>query len=234
MADLAAVPELVAGVWIPVGDSRTAEVLTAPCRANKRPIIAGKAAPQWRQVATALGLLPAGRRRTAVDVGAHVGFWTMLLVNEFDFVLAIEPQPEACACLAKNVVGVNWRMEQVLLGAEHGFADMISPPDQTNAAHVASRPMAVCRSSIDRSQWRRWSAVPVVPLDAMGIEDIDLLKIDAEGTDLDVLRGGERTVMRDKPVVVVEQVGTENALRWLIDRGAREAARIKGDVFVVW
>jgi FkbM family methyltransferase len=49
------------------------------------------------------------------------------------------------------------------------------------------------------------SAFPVRTLDSFTFGRVDWLKIDAEGCELDIMRGGQETIARCRPVVLLEQ-----------------------------
>jgi hypothetical protein len=51
----------------------------------------------------AMELLPADRRRVAVDVGAHIGLWSRWLVKYFQSVRAFEPIDEHAELFLENV-----------------------------------------------------------------------------------------------------------------------------------
>jgi FkbM family methyltransferase len=54
-------------------------------------------------------------------------------------------------------------------------------------------------------------------IDALELpQRIALLKVDAEGHDLQVLAGAEQTIRRDRPTIIVESVDAE---AWLAQRG---------------
>ena len=84
-----------------------------------------------------------------------------------------------------------------------------------------------------------------VTLDAWDFagERIDLLKIDVEGWEVQVVRGGERVIRECKPVVVVEQkpghaeaygFGRRDAVDLLASWGAEVAWEKAGDVCMRW
>jgi FkbM family methyltransferase len=60
----------------------------------------------------------------------------------------------------------------------------------------------------------------ILRLDELGIENVALMKIDVEGMELDVLRGGLTTIERDRPVILTEEweMSTTNAIQRLIGR----------------
>lgn len=80
------------------------------------------------------------------------------------------------------------------------------------------------------------------PLDAFGFADVSLMKLDTEGFEENVLRGGIETIRRCRPVVCVEQK-REMSLKFglkklgavdLLQReGYRVAQELSGDFIMV-
>jgi hypothetical protein len=55
-----------------------------------------------------------------------------------------------------------------------------------------------------------------VPLDALPLpQRLRLIKIDAEGHDLQVLQGAEKLIQRDRPIIIVEGWESGAVARWL-------------------
>jgi len=84
--------------------------------------------------------------------------------------------------------------------------------------------------------------VPMTTLDHFGFVDVDLIKIDVEGLEASVVKGAEKTLLRCRPVMVVEQKGEDarmglkrdGALGYLQGLGMKAADCIGGDYFMVW
>lgn len=74
-----------------------------------------------------------------------------------------------------------------------------------------------------RDDPRRQEFVPMTTIDAFAYPAVHLMKIDVEGMELDVLRGAERTIRRDRPLVFLEYLkGDQRALAsWLLAAGYR-------------
>ena len=134
-----------------------------------------------------------------VDVGAHVGYFTLLaskLVGAEGSVYAIEPAPATYAALQENlelnsvtnVIALN-----VAAGAEDGRATLYDPfPGNTGEATMryvpalwTAREQALA-SGVEVPVRRVASVVP----DAQ-VTQVRLVKIDVEGYELEVLRGLE-------------------------------------------
>lgn len=146
------------------------------------------------------------RFRTALDIGAHCGFFTHNLRNKFSTVHAFEPCVPNFVCLCENVgntAGVH--LHQVALGeaptVRYLTNDGLKHGDKFNSGG-----------------WYLVSAEPETPayvatVDTLqqqaaehGIVDIDFVKIDVQGYELPVLKGGFELLMRHKPVIMVELV----------------------------
>ncbi len=62
--------------------------------------------------------------------------------------------------------------------------------------------------------WKDWIAMTLVPAslyyrgriadDSYGFEDVWVVKVDMEGSEIDVLEGGRTTILRDRPALIVE------------------------------
>jgi len=178
---------------------------------------------------TALFFRAAVEARTVLDVGAYVGYFSLLAghANPRARVLAFEPFPPSYARLRSNVAfnGLSTiEAFNLAVGAAPGRADLFVPVDQS-----LGLPCSISLSQDFMSQ----SGVPldrvsveVVALDtfleARDARDVDLVKIDTEGTEQDVLRGLSRTVARDRPAVFLEVLPSTATAP--LESFAREAA----------
>lgn len=62
--------------------------------------------------------------------------------------------------------------------------------------------------SMDSKFKKNTSVVQVFTLDSYAFTDVDLIKIDVEGFELYVLRGGEQTIMQDRPIIQTEMAAS--------------------------
>ena len=129
-------------------------------------------------------------RRTAVDVGGHVGFWSYYLSLAFAKVHAFEPNELFAQCFERNVRGKNVALHRVALGDRQGRVALEVDPENTGATHV---------------QAGAEGTIPMRRLDDFGLQDVDFVKVDVEGYERQVLEGGRETLLRCRPVVIVEQ-----------------------------
>lgn len=164
--------------------------------------------------------------RTAVDVGAHVGLWSYNLAHMFNLVEAFEPVAAHRECFEANMVAIpNVRLTPCALGDKEGMVSIRTEPTSSGDSRVDGP-----------------GDIPMKMLDSFHLANVDLLKIDCEGTELFVLRGAEELLARQKPVVVVEQkpghaqkygLGERDAIPYLESLGYRVAREMAGDFFLV-
>lgn len=133
------------------------------------------------------------RWSVAIDVGAHVGFWTHDMATRFKEVYAFEPANDTFSCLVKNMV-------------EH--ANVVC----TNAA-VGDKSGSVVlndRSGHEGNTGGRYvkrvsdGHTPMIALDDLKFTACDFLKVDVEGFESYVLRGAKRLIEKHWPVISME------------------------------
>lgn len=169
--------------------------------------------------------------RCAVDVGAHIGCWTLELAKRFGRVVALEPHPENFAALSRNVARHDNVRRMPLALADCSTARRMSHVGRVNSGewHLSrdgDGPM-----------------VPVAPLDSLVLRDVGLVKLDVEGAEHLVVAGGEATLRACRPVVVLEEHtavdGADAARRALEGWGAVEVFRFESyptvfDIVMAW
>ena len=142
----------------------------------------------------------AGRGRTFVDVGSHIGFYTMGLAPGFERVIAFEPSRFQFGWLRRNAALNAYDhvlCEHVALGDTPGIA-MLNVLSYEGGLNSLVPEIAGERTILDKY------SVPVEVLDDRNLTDVDLLKIDVEGFEIPVLRGAARTIAASRPVILIE------------------------------
>ena len=133
---------------------------------------------------------------TFIDVGANIGFFTLLaarIVGPEGDVYAYEPHPGCFDILTGNMVDHdNTHLYRLALGAAPEAQRVLYEAGGSNASFVETRSSA-----------RRWT-VEVETLDRQHIPYVDMLKIDVEGWEWHVLTGGEQLLREHKPLLCVE------------------------------
>lgn len=132
-----------------------------------------------------------------VDVGANIGYFTKLaseLVGARGKVLAFEPMPSALRLLRMNTAGLS-----------NVIVYPVALSDRTGSATFYVRKKGDT-SSLSPDGDATPVPVTVATLDEQlaGERRIDVMKIDVEGSELEVLRGGRRTIRQHRPIVYFE------------------------------
>jgi FkbM family methyltransferase len=150
-------------------------------------------------------LLKVLRYGVFVDVGAYVGFYTILAAKHGWRVVVFEPNPINAILLRYNIAlhGVGDRVVVVdkAAGDVHGYARF----------SISSSPSESSFTKYLRSELKLLDIViEVVTIDSVlesiGVKDVDSLfmKVDVEGFGLKVLRGARRTIERSRPFILFE------------------------------
>jgi FkbM family methyltransferase len=145
---------------------------------------------------------------SVIDVGANVGHYTVRLsqlVGPQGRVIAFEPVPATFEVLATNVHAAGCENVTLFNTAASALTRMVSMtvprfPDGLANYYQASIGTAVPGQSAIQAL--------AIPIDALGIPHrISLIKIDAEGHELDVLKGLRQTLASHRPKVILEASG---------------------------
>lgn len=141
-----------------------------------------------------------------VDVGANLGYHALRAadaVGPTGRVLAIEAGGDNARVLVASAIENGFEQLEVLPVAaarELGYA-LFGPHIGSNAGFVDT---AQATSSVERVLAATASVVPTLPLDLLGLERVDVIKIDVEGAEAAVIAGAIDTLGRCRPWVVVE------------------------------
>lgn len=146
--------------------------------------------------------------RTFIDVGAHVGTWTLRLAPLFERVFCFEPDPRGYNALRKNIqlaglTNVEVIPKAVADKAGHATLSLYPNPCTNTLMH----PELVGRTaSTDRPDGTL--RVETVSIDDFcaerGIDDVSLIKIDAEAAELLVVMGALKTLRGQRPDFFIE------------------------------
>jgi FkbM family methyltransferase len=141
----------------------------------------------------------------AIDVGANHGAHTVLfgaLVGREGRVISFEPNPAIAARLRLSVDRNDWR---------HVEIRELALSDAKDERELRLSPGAATMSSFaERLRPGETDVVPVrtgtLDAELNGVPHVRLLKIDVEGWELPVLRGGEQVFARHPPDYVVIEI----------------------------
>jgi FkbM family methyltransferase len=143
---------------------------------------------------------------TFLDVGANIGYYSVVLAGiagATGKIYAFEPEPTNLGFLCRNI-------------DENGFKNIVPvakalfDKDGAAALHIDSQHLGSHALSVQTGDGASCSLnVETITLDTfadreLGGHRVDLIKIDAQGAEAHILRGGRRTLTTDKPAILLE------------------------------
>lgn len=147
------------------------------------------------------------RPRTFWDVGAYFGYYG-LLVKSLDSEISVvfcEPDPENASLIHETLgrLPVNGaRLIEAAVSAAAGRASFVADPVSGATGSLTAGESAA---------YRNWGESRLIDVETVTLDDVvggdaalDMLKIDVEGHEEDVVRGGLRTLERCRPLVLFE------------------------------
>jgi FkbM family methyltransferase len=148
---------------------------------------------EWNNKGKAVvDMLP--QHRTVVQAGGNLGVFPKGLAKYFDRVITFEPIQSNLECLVKNIDNIeNIDVHNYALGAENTQASFKSTIQGNCGATQIS--------------FSTQGDISVIPLDSLELEDVDLLWLDVEGTEVEALNGAIETIERCRPIIVAENNG---------------------------
>ena len=126
--------------------------------------------------------------RKIIDVGAWWGPWSIWWQDKATSVEIFEPNKDILPKLVNNVgTFKNCTIHRTALGDRHGSVSM-QCADHSGTYHVTGQK----------------GDIEIKTLDSFQFDNVDIIKIDAEGYELPVLEGANETILRNRPWVQIE------------------------------
>jgi FkbM family methyltransferase len=141
---------------------------------------------------------------TFLDLGANIGYFSVIaaaLVKDKGHVYAFEPMPQNLTRLRKNLAPFHWASVQpyavsnatgeVPIRYSDKEAGWASIHDQHRLGNLP------CNSSVSVIRLDEW-------LQSNSLNQVDFIKLDIEGSELDALLGGRQMIGHFRPTIVAE------------------------------
>lgn len=136
----------------------------------------------------------------SLDIGAAYGLYSWHLSRLTKGCIAFEANPESAAVLMKRLPGVV--VHSVALSSKNGVTKLRIP--KMGALELTGYATVEDKYNLDHFQESRELEVLMRTIDSFNLNNVCFIKIDVEGHELEVLKGGEQTIRRDKPDILVE------------------------------
>ena len=210
-------------VWyLPKNDNHFNEYLSQAPEAEGRRIY------QYHHIDKCFDYMLQRPRNIAIDIGAHIGFWSFYLSKNFEMVHAFEPVKDFRDCFNLNVKAKNIKLYDCALGKEDSFISMEIDQSNSGKTHIKNQDTT--------------NKIPIKKLDDFNFTKIDFIKIDVEGYEEFVIQGGLETLKKNRPLIIIEQksgsdrYGLEKygAIKQLESIGAKVIDRVVDDFIIDW
>ncbi len=136
---------------------------------------------------------------TVVDIGANIGCFSLLAARKASRVIACEPHPQNLAVLDKNIIRNNVQNVETVahaISGNNGAASLVIPDDDG----------FVGRYSLHPGRGTRTVEVDCITLSGLirekRIDEIDLMKIDCQGSEYEILYESKDVLGRVRQIIV--------------------------------
>lgn len=142
-----------------------------------------------------------------VDVGANIGYYTLMMARLAKMVYAIEPDRDCFEILKKNVEAnklKNVVLLNIAIGAKKEKLTLVKDKENQGNSHIGSG---------------KGSITTCERLDQILLNEqkIDLIKIDTQGWEPQVIEGAQKIINRDRPTLFLEYSPSEYSNNQMID-----------------
>jgi FkbM family methyltransferase len=127
--------------------------------------------------------------RSVVQAGGHIGIFPAKLSAMFKRVYTFEPEYQNFQCLVRNASAKNVFPQRAALGAANGGRRMDVQPRNTGGHQLSHDP----------------GEIPMLRIDDLGLTDCDAFVLDLEGFEFFALLGATQTIMRCRPLIIIEE-----------------------------
>jgi len=134
-----------------------------------------------------------------LDIGANIGTWSIPLAVKNRKIYSFEPYDSSYYALCGNIFLNN---KELIIYPRH--CAITNNINMKTTIHLSeSINIGGCKL-IETNNSEQKNKYTLATLDSFQFDKIDLIKIDVEGHELNVLKSGEQTILKYKPVILFE------------------------------
>lgn len=150
--------------------------------------------------------------RTCLDIGGHVGTTAIRYSKHFEKVVTFEPIPDLFECMQVNTENYeNIEINNLAVSDKNDVVDIWMNKNNTGSNVIESP----ATNRIVKSRWyndkrQDFKQMPKISvksstIDSFAFDNVDFIKIDTEGYNIEPLRGMKETLEKYHPVVQLER-----------------------------
>jgi FkbM family methyltransferase len=124
--------------------------------------------------------------KTVLDIGAWCGTWSLAMQKYAENIFCYEPNKTHFACLEKNLASFsNVSLYNCAIGNEEGFVKLTEETATQNTRVIQEK-----------------GDTKICTIDSLNLDNVDLIKIDVEGFEMEVLKGGKETIKNIEYIMI--------------------------------
>ena len=148
--------------------------------------------------------------RFAIDIGANIGLWSKELSNFFEKLVCFEPNPNCKDYLKKNINLKNSKIHFCALGSNNETRNLFIHPSNSGASSFVNRIKLGYQENSEAVYGEfpkdtKEINVKIKKLDSFNFLNIDFIKIDIQGFELEALKGAVETLDLNNPIICIEE-----------------------------
>lgn len=159
----------------------------------------------------------------AIDIGANVGYYTMLLaeaVGSDGSVIAFEPNPRLAGLLRSsiNINGFGSRVlvrEEAVSDSTTGMLTLAVPRSSPQNAAIIYSDDQKQGFKNTHGDYGQFVQVKPITLDSLDLKNVGMVKIDAEGAEHSIWRGMQTTIENNPEIQICLEFNTDRSYEWL-------------------
>ena len=124
--------------------------------------------------------------KTVLDIGAWCGTWSLAMQKYAENIFCYEPNKTHFACLEKNLASFsNVSLYNCAIGNEEGFVKLTEETATQNTRVIQEK-----------------GDTKICTIDSLSLDNVDLIKIDVEGFEMEVLKGATETIKNVEYIMI--------------------------------
>lgn len=156
-------------------------------------IVAKELVPYWEAHHPAPG-------EVHLDVGAQIGSYSMLAASSNAIVYALEPDPNNRRFLKRNLSNNHLSVSVTNVGAWNAPAILSF---RSHGALSSIKGVGTIPTTLPFHDQIKVDRIDHI-VKSLGIEKVDVIKMDIEGAEIEALEGARETILKDRPVLLIE------------------------------
>jgi len=137
-------------------------------------------------------------QHTILDIGANIGNHSLFFAKylNYEHIYAFEPMRKNIELFQQNLEKYKDKCTffETALGSKEDTLPLFNTSEHNSGGY----------SLVQQPASFQVDSIPVKTLDSFHLEHISLIKIDVENFEADVLKGGKETIMKSKPLILLE------------------------------